>query len=179
MIKIFYCFSQSSVKLNMGAPAIKSFLSQADIGPALDRIILGQGQEANLRFGACHSNNLFSQIKDGKFDGIAQIHRPCYLVARLHHSDHSLEQVVHILETSCLGAIPVNGNRLVLKRLYNEVGYNPAVVWMHIWTIGVKDPDNLYSNLVLLMIVCKEGLGTAFTFIITGTYPDGIYISPV
>jgi len=50
---------------------------------------------------------------------------------------------------------------------------------MHIWTIGVKDPDNLYSNLVLLMIVCKEGLGTAFTFIITGTYPDGIYISPV
>ncbi len=41
---------------------------------------------------------------------------------------------------------------------------------MHFRTIGIKDPDDLDPDPVLLMIICKKGFSTTFSFIITGTY---------
>jgi hypothetical protein len=50
---------------------------------------------------------------------------------------------------------------------------------MHAGTIGVEDTNNLDVNSVLAVIVEEESFGTSLSFIIAGTWSDGIDIAPV
>src|SRR5215831_10862781 len=50
---------------------------------------------------------------------------------------------------------------------------------MHAWTVGVEDARDLYAELVLAVVIEKQGLRAPFSFIVTGARPDRVRIAPI
>ena len=54
-------------------------------------------------------------------------------------ADEALDQIVDVAERSGLAAVAVDGDRLALERLDDEVRHDPPVARVHARTIGVED----------------------------------------
>jgi len=50
---------------------------------------------------------------------------------------------------------------------------------MHLGAIGVEDACHLDPNLVLAMVIEKEGFRTSLSFVVTGARPDAVHIPPI
>src|SRR6185437_4546377 len=63
--------------------------------------------------------------------------------------------------------------------LNNEVAYHPTIVGVHPRAIGVEDTSNLDLQLVLPMVVEKQGLSTTLPLVVAGTDANRIHVAPV
>src|SRR5260370_5602695 len=73
----------------------------------------------------------------------------------------------------------VDGERLVLEGLGNEVGDHASIVHLAIGTVGVEDAHDTYVSLVLPVMFHSECLAEPFAFIIASAWPDRIDIAPI
>ena len=51
----------------------QNFLGFGDVGPALHRVIFGQGIESRLELNACEAGNYLLELPDGDFIGAADV----------------------------------------------------------------------------------------------------------
>ncbi len=110
---------------------------------------------------------------------IAQIHRSDENIVGRHHAGHTGYQIVHILKTARLRAVPVNRNILAFQCLHDEIGHDPAVVHEHARSIRIENTDDFDAYPVLPMIIHKQRLRTTLAFVVTGTDADRIDIAPI
>lgn len=122
---------------------------------------------------------MFSEFEYGKFFRVSNVYGAGEVIAGGHHFCHAHDQVVDVLEATCLLSGAIDGDIFSLKSLYDEVGYDSSVAWVHIWAVGVEYAYNFYFYAILSVVVGKDGFSTSFPFVVTGTYADGVYISPI
>ena len=109
----------------------------------------------------------FCQLPDGEFNWVAQVDGPGKTVFIVHHPHHPFDEVIHVLETARLCAVPVNGNVLILQGLYDKIGYHPAIVRVHVWPVGIEYPDNTDVQFMLAIVVKKKCFCAPLAFVIT------------
>ena len=68
---------------------------------------------------------------------------------------------------------------MAFESLYDKVGYDTTVEGVHFGTIGVENSDDTDVDIVLTVVVKEEGFANAFSFVVTTTNSDRIYIPPV
>ena len=123
--------------------------------------------------------NLSGQLEDGEFAGVPQVDGTDKVIGAIHHADHAFYQVIDVAKGTRLGPITKESYVLISEGLDNKVADDASVVRLHPRAIGVEDTDNPDVNVVLPVIIEKEGLGTALAFVITGPYADGVDVAPV
>ncbi len=97
----------------------------------------------------------------------------------LHKLDEAFDQIVGIAEGAGLAAVAIDGDRSPLKGLNNEVRDDAPVIGMHARPVGVEDAGHLDIELVLAVIVEKQGLGAALAFIVADRGSNGIHMAPI
>ena len=65
------------------------------------------------------------------------------------------------------------------ESLDDKVRHHPPIVRVHPRTISVKDPCDLYLQIVLPPIIEKEGLRAALSFIVAGAWPHRVDVPPI
>ncbi len=90
-----------------------------------------------------------------------------------------VDQIVDIAEGAGLGAVAVEGDRLVLQRLDDEVGDDAAVIGVHARPVGVEDAGDADLQIVLAVIVEEQGLGAALAFVVAGARPDRVDVAAI
>ena len=50
---------------------------------------------------------------------------------------------------------------------------------MHVRSVSVEDPHDLYGQIALHAVAVEKRFGTPFAFVVTGTDADGVHIAPV
>ena len=60
----------------------------------------------------------------------------------VNHRDNAADQIVDVTETPGLTAISVNGDRVTVQGLSNEVGNDSAITGAHARTVGIENPDD-------------------------------------
>jgi len=76
-------------------------------------------------------------------------------------------------------AVTVNGDFVALKRLHDEIGDYPAVVWMRARALGVEDAPDLDAQAMLAITVEKQCFGTALVLVIARAQTDRIHMAPI
>ena len=74
---------------------------------------------------------------------------------RIHHSYHSFNQIINILEAARLLPITIYRYIFIIQRLKNKIRNNPSVIRQHSRTIRIKNTDNLHTHIVLTVIIHK------------------------
>ena len=97
----------------------------------------------------------------------------------VHQTHKSLNEVIDITKRTRLSAVAVNGQILALQGLHNEIGNHPTIIRQHARTIGVENTDYPNINIVLAVIIEKQGLGTTLALIITCADADRIHTSAI
>jgi len=72
-----------------------------------------------------------------------------------------------------------NSNVLSPQSLDNKIADDTTIVNCHPRSIGVENTRDSNINLVLPVVVHHEGFGNSFPLVITASYANWIYISPV
>ncbi len=155
------------------------FFGETYVGLASFGIIHGRREKFNLRLGLGQPNDGLGQIQDFLFFRITQIYWTYKVIRSIHHSNETIDHVLHITERSGLCPIPKDGNRLIPQGLHDEIANHPPIVGVHSGAVGVEDAYNPDVHIILSVIVEKQGFCTPFPFIITGPKPYGIHISPI
>ena len=155
-------------------------MGEGDVGFALLRVVRRQGHADDFRFGAGEFEDDVRQLGDREFVRVADIDRPREVVGRCgHHAQHSLDQVVDILETAGLLAVAVDGDLLAAQRLHDEIRNHAAVVDVHFRAVGVEYADDFHRNAVFAVVAHEERLGAAFAFVVARAQSQRVYVSPV
>jgi len=81
--------------------------------------------------------------------------------------------------TSGLIAIAIEGDGFVLQCLDNEIRPPLSVVRVHARPIGIEDARDLDAQLVLAVVIEKQGFCAALAFVVTGARADGIDVAPI
>ena len=103
------------------------------------------------------------------------VSRPAWFISRMKPSIRSST----ITERAGLAAVAVDGDRLALERLDDEIGDHAAVVGMHARAVGVENPRDPDVAGLLAVIVEEQRLGAALPLVVTGADADGIDVAPV
>mmetsp|Transcript_17664 Transcript_17664/g.31903 ORF Transcript_17664/g.31903 Transcript_17664/m.31903 type:complete len:484 (-) Transcript_17664:26-1477(-) len=183
----FSCFCQDSFKvsnglfqtvldLDLGFPIQFSFRC-GNIWFALGGVVLRFGQKLDFRLTVGQVLNVFGKVFDGILIGISQI--DWQVVLAIHEGIETVHQVADILKGSCLGAISVNGEVLVLQGLNDEVGDDPAVIGVHAGPKGVENARHANVDRVLVPVAIHHGLGHALSLVVAGAGSNGVDVAPV
>ena len=131
------------------------------------------------RAGAGEVDHLFGQFAHAEFDRVAEVHGAKKFIGAVHQADEAVDHVAHVAERAGLLAIAVEGDRLVLQRLHDEVRHHTAVVRVHARAVGVEDARNFDAQPVLAVVVEEQRLGAALAFVVAGAGADGVDAAPV
>src|SRR5207244_5101305 len=55
----------------------------------------------------------------------------------------------------------------------------PAVVGMHAGAVGVENARDANAHVVFPCVIEKQSFGAPFSFIVTGSNPNRVYIAPI
>ena len=169
---------QAFPKRDLGLP-VQLLLRAAYIRLALAGIIGGERVEHKFGPGSRHVDDLLGEFPDGKLARIAEVYGPRDPGWAVHELDKAFDQIIDIAKGACLVAVAIDGDRLVLQGLHNEVRNYPSVIRMHARAVGVENARYLDVELVLAVVVEKQGFGAAFAFIIARAGPIGVHVAPV
>ena len=110
--KIVYRLLQSFVQRDMRLP-IQMFFCKLYDGLALERVVGRKGTVYDFGFGLGKGDDFLRKLQDRKFPRIAQIAGAGKIGGGGHQAHHTLNQIVHIAETSCLGTVSIDRNILI------------------------------------------------------------------
>ena len=169
---------QAVLQLDVRVPA-HLLAGQGDVRLALHRVVGGQRFEDQFGFRAGHLHHLLRQFPDREFHRVAEVDRAEEVVIGIHQANEGLDQVVDIAERTGLLSFAIDGDRLVLQGLHDEVRHHPAVVGVHPRAVGIEDPADLDPQFVLAVVVEEQGFGTALALVIAGAGAGGVDVAPV
>ena len=138
---------------------VEDGLRQGDVGLALCGIVGGKVPIHYLGLRAGHRNDLAREFQDGEFARVAQIHGAGEIIGGVHEPHQAVHQVIYVTKRTGLLAIAVDGDRLALQSLDDEVGDNPAIVRVHARAVGIEDAGHLDLELVLAVTTVRLNEG--------------------
>src|SRR4029453_10967460 len=97
----------------------------------------------------------------------------------VHEAKESIEEVVDVAKGARLLPLPVDGDRLVIQRLHDEVGHHTPVIRMHARAISIENACDFYVQIVLAKIVEEQSLCAALALVVAGTWTNWIYVTPI
>ena len=97
----------------------------------------------------------------------------------LHQPHEAVDQIVDVAKRARLASIAIDGNRLPLQGLHDEIRHDAPVVGVHARPVGVEDARDLDLEFMLAMIIEEQRLGAALAFIIAGARADRIDVPPI
>src|SRR6185437_14862530 len=112
-------------------------------------------------------------------DRVAEIDRPRDVVRRRHQADEALDEIVDIAEGAGLRAVAIDGDRLALERLNDEVRHDTAIIGVHARPVGIEDARHADPELVLPVIIEEQRLRAALALVIAGARPDRVDVAAV
>ena len=142
------------------------------------RTLLGwEGMLLDLRTRAGDLEHQFGQLPDSELVGISDIHR----IGMIAHEEpvDAVDQIRDIAERTGLLSLAVDGERLTLQRLDDEVRHHPAVAGAHAWTVGIEDPDDAGIDPMVAVIRHRDRLGEALGLVVDAARPDRVDVTPV
>src|SRR5690606_6751588 len=157
---------------------IQYFFGQSNVWLTLLWIIHRKGHKFNFGRGVGKFNYFFCKLEYGKLMRITHIYRADKIIRR-HHFDHTVYQIIYILETARLRSISIDSNISTLESLYDKIRDNASVLRVHSWAICVEDSYDLNIDLMLTMIIHEKCFCTPFAFIITRANTDRVDITPI
>ena len=80
------------------------------------------------------------QFDDRDLVGIAEVYRAG--LVRHEHAEKPFDKIADVAEAAGLAAISVDGQRLTVNCLRDEVRHDPAIARAEPRTVGVEDPDD-------------------------------------
>src|SRR3954467_10854212 len=86
-----------------------------------------------------------------------------------HQQFEAVQEIIDIAKRAGLRAIAVKCDRLVPKRLDDEVGYDPAVILQHPRPVGIENASDFDRYPMKSMIIKEQCFRGTLAFIITGT----------
>src|SRR4029434_10297638 len=95
---------QSLLERHLRRPS-QALASDADVGPALARVVRGQGPAHDLRGGGRELEYRARELEHRGLDRISQVDRPGEARLRIHHGDAAADQVVDVAEAAGLAAV--------------------------------------------------------------------------
>ena len=110
---------------------------------------------------------------------VAGVYRASKAGFRVHHFHHGINQVINVAKAAGLLTIAINGDVFALQGLHNEVAHHPAIIGVHAWTISIKDAHYLNVELVLAVVIKKEGFGAALAFVVARANTNRINLAPI
>ena len=130
---------------------------------------------ADLRCGTCHRDHFLCQLENGKLDRIPEVDRACP-VRTLHHPDHPLDQVAHILERPGMASVAIDRDVLVFESLQDKVGHDASVIGLHARAYNAPAfPPSLTLHMmagkVIVRCAKKVALDISFAYNRTGEMP--------
>jgi len=176
--EILHGFLEAVGEVHFGLPA-EVVLGKGNVGLPLFGVVGGEALEDEFGGAAHYRDDLFGQLEHGKLGRVSDVDGARKFRGGIHHADEAVDEVVDIAERAGLQTVAVDGDVLAAKGLHDEVAHHAAVVRVHARPIGVEYAHDLDFNLVLPVVVEKEGFGAALAFVIAGSYADGVYVAPV
>ena len=97
----------------------------------------------------------------------------------IHQANHSLHKVIHKAEGTGLRTIAVQGQRLSLERLNNEVADHTAIIRKHPRAVGVENPHHTDFHVVHPLIVKTQGFSDALALVVTTADSNGVHATAI
>jgi hypothetical protein len=89
------------------------------------------------------------------------------------------DQVVHVAHGARLRPVPVDGERLPLDRLPEEVRRRAAVVLAHPRPVGVEDARDRGVDALLVVVRHRERFGVTLRLVVDAARADRVHVAPV
>lgn len=177
-VEILNGLGETCAQLRFGFPT-QLLPRKRNVGLALAGIILRERLVHQLRLRAGQLEHLLGEFLDRKLVWIAEINWTGEFGARVHHPQEAVDEIIDVAERASLLTVPVDGDRLTLQGLDDEVRDNPTIIGVHARPIGIEDPHDLNVEIMLAVIVEEQGLRAALAFIIARARSDGVNVPPV
>src|SRR5215203_1384553 len=129
-------------QLDLGFPT-ELTQGQIDIRLPLPGIVGRQRQELSLRPAPRQLDHEVYKLQHRELDRVAQVDRARDFVCRLHQTNQTVDKVLDIAERARLLSVAIDRYRLILQRLYNEVGNDATIIGAHPGAIRVEDSRHL------------------------------------
>ena len=153
---------------------------ELDIGLPLPRIVGWQWQVHDFALALRDQRqHQLRELHHGEFAGVTQIDRADEAGLVFHHADHAFDEIADVLKATGLLARAEHGDVFVLQRLNDEIGDYAPVIRVHVGAVRVEDTDDTNIDLVLPVVVKKQGFGGALALVVTGANADRINSPPV
>eukprot|EP00754_Rhynchopus_humris_P039921 Rhum_TRINITY_DN22999_c0_g1::Rhum_TRINITY_DN22999_c0_g1_i1::g.176756::m.176756 len=152
-------------------------LRLSDVRLALRRVVLRRSLELDLAGGLREFLDKLGELLHRVLVGVAHVHRRGDVT--VHHRVDAVHQVVHELERPGLLARAVDGQRLALQGLDDEVRHDTAVVRVHARPERVEDAHHADVHVVLLLVGVHHRLAQPLGLVVAGARPDRVHVAPV
>mmetsp|Transcript_11895 Transcript_11895/g.27602 ORF Transcript_11895/g.27602 Transcript_11895/m.27602 type:complete len:318 (-) Transcript_11895:573-1526(-) len=152
-------------------------LRDRDVGLALARVVLGgrHVDDGGVRVGEFVDHR--REVLNGILIGVAEVHG--HVIVAIHQLHEPVDEVVDVLERARLRALAVDGHRLALQRLNDEVAHDAPIVRVHARAESVEDAGNSHVNPLLLLVRVHHRLRHAFALVIARTRTNRVHVTPV
>src|SRR3989344_4230558 len=178
LLKVRDCLNEALIESGLGFPT-EPVPRQRNVRLPLQRVVARERFLHDLRLRADERDYFLRQIEDREFARITQVNGPCEVIGATHEADEALDHVVHIAERTRLLAVAIDGDRLSLERLGDEVRRHTPVVRVHAAAISIENTRDLDAQVVLAAVIEKKRFGAAFALVVAGAKTDRIDIAPV
>src|SRR5258708_28786725 len=158
---------------------MQDLFGAGDVGAALPGVVLWQRSELEPRARANEGDDKPGQLRDGYFDGVAEVDRSVDVALDIHQTREAVDQIVDIAERSRLRPRAIDGDRLVLQCLDDETGNDAPVLRVHVRAVGIEDARDPYGEPVLALVIVEQRLGAAFAFVVTSARACQINVTAV
>src|SRR6187200_3193053 len=168
--------AQPLVQLDLRLPA-EDLARARDVRLAHLRVVDRQRLVEDLARRAGRREDRLRELEDRVLARVADVHRQ--VLAGLGEQGEAANQVVDVTEAARLGAVPVDGERLLGERLAQEVRDRAPVVRPHLRAVGVEDPHDRGVDALLAVIGHRQRLGIALRLVVHPARADRVDVPPV
>ena len=169
-------FPNAFVEVHLGLPT-QHFTCSGDIRLTNFGIIDGKWLVLDLGRGAGDAANFFTELSDGHFARVADIHR--FVKMTLHESEDAVNEIGYKAKAAGLTAIAKDRHGLASKSLADEGWHHAAIIEAHPRTIGIKNTNDVGVHLMEAMVGHRDGFCEALRLIVNSARADGIHVAPV
>src|ERR1700729_1743640 len=170
--------TQAYLEVNFRAPS-QQCPRERYVGAASHRIVRSRFADLHGVRNARRLRNRCRKLRDGDFSRVSEVNDATagLIVGRRHQN--AAHHILDEAERPRLLSIAINRERSACERLSNEIRDHAPISNSHPRTVRVEDPDDSGIYSVRSHVGHDHGLAEAFPFVVTGSGPDWIYVSPV
>src|SRR5581483_11596126 len=169
--------AQPFLEIDLRLPA-EHLAGARDVRPAYLRIVDGERFKDDLARGGRDLDHGLGELEHRHLViGVAEVHRQVLAAER--KEAQPADQVIDVAERARLRPVAVDGQRLAVERLVDEVDRSAAVVTAHARAVGVEDARDARVHSLLLVVRHRQRLGVALRLVVDAARPDRVHVAPV